>query len=166
MVVSAVIFAVTTARSNQGMCGVCQVRQNLDGTLYTLVYGSAISQQVDPIEKKPLYHFLPGSKAFSVATVGCNMQCQWCQNWQIAQAPRGSGWRNVPHTSPKELVQNALISGSQSIAYTYTEPTIFFEYAVDTSRLAHEAGLANLYHHQRLYDRRDAGFLRSLAGRR
>ena len=128
-----------------GESGVCQVRQNREGTLYTLVYGSAISQQVDPIEKKPLYHFLPGSRAFSVATVGCNMQCKWCQNWQIAQAPRRSGWRDVPHTSPKTLVENALISGSQSIAYTYTEPTIFFEYAYDTARLAHESGLANLY---------------------
>ncbi|MBN2045520.1 MAG: AmmeMemoRadiSam system radical SAM enzyme [Anaerolineales bacterium] len=128
-----------------GESGVCQVRQNRGGTLYTLVYGSAISQQVDPIEKKPLYHFLPGSKAFSVATVGCNMQCKWCQNWQIAQAPRTSGWRNVPYTSPQVLAENALISGSQSIAYTYTEPTVFFEYAYDTAQLAHQAGLANLF---------------------
>jgi pyruvate formate lyase activating enzyme len=128
-----------------GESGVCQVRQNIDGQLYTLVYGSAISQQVDPVEKKPLYHFLPGSRAFSVATVGCNMQCQWCQNWQIAQAPLSSGWRDVPHNSPETLVENALISNSQSIAYTYTEPTIFFEYAFDTAKLAQKAGLANLF---------------------
>ena len=125
--------------------GVCQVRENRDGVLVTLVYGSAISQQVDPVEKKPLYHFLPGSKAFSIATMGCNMQCKWCQNYQIAQAPRIHGLMDVPYTPPNDLVANALATGSQSIAYTYTEPTIFFEYAYDTAKLAREAGLANLY---------------------
>ena len=128
-----------------GEHGVCQVRENRDGTLVTLVYGSAISQQVDPVEKKPLYHFLPGSRAFSVATVGCNMQCQWCQNYQIAQAPRQHGLMETAHIPPEELVRNALDSGSQSIAYTYTEPTIFFEYAFETAKLARQAGLANLY---------------------
>jgi pyruvate formate lyase activating enzyme len=128
-----------------GEFGVCQVRENRDGTLVTLVYGCAISQQVDPVEKKPLYHFLPGSLAFSVATVGCNMQCQWCQNWQIAQASRTHGLMETRHTSPEELVANARANRSHSIAYTYTEPTIFFEYAYDTARLAHAAGIANLY---------------------
>ena len=99
-----------------GEHGICQVRENQDGTLVTLVYGSAISQQVDPIEKKPLYHFLPGSRAFSVATVGCNMQCQWCQNYQIAQAPRQHGLMETAHIPPQELVHNALTAGSQSIA--------------------------------------------------
>lgn len=130
---------------NPSEVGVCQVRENRDGTLVTLVYGSAISQHVDPVEKKPLYHFLPGSKAFSVATMGCNMQCKWCQNYQIAQAPRRHGLMEVAQTPPEELVANALASGSQSIAYTYTEPTIFFEYAYDTAQLAQQAGLANLY---------------------
>jgi pyruvate formate lyase activating enzyme len=125
--------------------GVCQVRENRDGTLVTLVYGSAISQNVDPVEKKPLYHFLPGSRAFSVATMGCNMQCKWCQNYQIAQAPRLHGLMDTPHTAPETLVENALTTGSQSIAYTYTEPTIFFEYAFDTAKLAHQAGIANIY---------------------
>jgi len=128
-----------------GEVGVCQVRENRDGTLVTLVYGSAISQQVDPVEKKPLYHFLPGSKAFSVATMGCNMQCKWCQNYQIAQSPRTHGLMSVAHTPPEELVASALATGCQSIAYTYTEPTIFFEYAYDTAALARQAGLANLY---------------------
>jgi pyruvate formate lyase activating enzyme len=128
-----------------GKLGVCHVRQNLDGTLYTLVYGSAISQNVDPIEKKPLHHFYPGSGSFSIATVGCNFQCKWCQNWEIAHMPRERGMMSVPHTSPEELVEKALATHSKSIAYTYTEPTIFFEYAYDTARLAHEAGLANVY---------------------
>lgn len=128
-----------------GKLGVCGVRQNVDGTLQTLVYGSAISQNVDPIEKKPLYHFHPGSGSFSVATVGCNFQCKWCQNWQIAQAPRHQSMIKVDHTSPEALVTAAQNANCKSIAYTYTEPTIFFEYAYDTAKLAHEAGIANVY---------------------
>ena len=132
-------------RIRPGDFGVCQVRQNQGGTLFTLVYGSAISQNVDPIEKKPLYHFYPGSRAFSIATLGCNFQCQWCQNWQIAQAPRSQGLMDIHHTSPAELVSRAQATGSRSIAYTYTEPTIFFEYAYETAQLARQAGIANLY---------------------
>jgi pyruvate formate lyase activating enzyme len=128
-----------------GDFGVCQVRQNRGGVLHTLVYGSAISQNIDPIEKKPLYHFYPGSSSFSIATLGCNFQCQWCQNWQIAQAPRTSGMMEVRHVSPEQIVAQALRTGCKSIAYTYTEPTIFFEYAYDTAVLAHEAGIANVY---------------------
>jgi len=128
-----------------GDFGVCQVRQNRGGVLHTLVYGSAISQNIDPIEKKPLYHFYPGSAAYSIATLGCNFQCQWCQNWQIAQAPRTSGLLDVRHVSPKQVVDAAEQTGCRSIAYTYTEPTIFFEYAYDTAMLAHEAGIANVY---------------------
>ena len=129
----------------EGKLGVCGVRQNVDGTLQTLVYGSAISQNVDPIEKKPLYHFYPGTGSFSVATVGCNFQCKWCQNWQIAHAPRHQGLVKVEDTSPEELVAAARSANCKSIAYTYTEPTIFFEYAYDTAKLAHEAGIANVY---------------------
>ena len=128
-----------------GDFGVCQVRQNREGTLYTLVYGSAISQNIDPIEKKPLYHFYPGSQAYSVATLGCNFQCAWCQNWQIAQAPRQHGLMDVRSTSPAQLVAGAQVSGAKSIAYTYTEPTIFFEYAYETAQLAQQAGIANIY---------------------
>lgn len=128
-----------------GDYGVCQVRENRGGTLYTLVYGSAISQNVDPIEKKPLFHFYPGSSAFSVATVGCNFQCKWCQNWQIAQAPRNHGLMEVAPTPPESLVARAQARGCRSIAYTYTEPTIFFEYTYETAQLARQAGIANVY---------------------
>jgi pyruvate formate lyase activating enzyme len=128
-----------------GDYGVCQVRENRGGRLYTLVYGSAISQNVDPIEKKPLYHFYPGSSAFSVATVGCNFQCKWCQNWQIAQAPRTHGLLEVAPTPPESLVARARARGCRSIAYTYTEPTIFFEYTYETAQLARQAGIANVY---------------------
>lgn len=128
-----------------GQHGVCQVRENQGGTLVTLVYGSAISQNIDPIEKKPLYHFYPGSASFSVATVGCNFQCSWCQNWQIAQAPRTHHLIDVSPTSPAQLVANARSYGCLSIAYTYTEPTIFFEYTYETAQLAHQAGIANVY---------------------
>ena len=128
-----------------GKLGVCKVRQNVDGTLHTLVYGSAISQNVDPIEKKPLYHFYPGSGSFSIATLGCNFQCKWCQNWEIAHMPRQRGLIRVENTSPEELVAKAQTTNCKSIAYTYTEPTIFFEYAYDTAKLAHQAGIANVY---------------------
>lgn len=128
-----------------GKLGVCQVRQNVDGTLYTLVYGRAISQHVDPIEKKPLYHFHPGSLSYSMATPGCNFRCQWCQNWEISQMPRERDLIAGREAPPKQIVSDALASGCRSIAYTYTEPTIFFEYAYDTARLAHAAGIANVY---------------------
>jgi pyruvate formate lyase activating enzyme len=128
-----------------GKLGACHVRKNISGTLYTLVYGRTISQHVDPIEKKPLYHFYPGTSSYSMATSGCNFRCRWCQNWDIAQMPREQGLISGTEASPEQIVAGALASGCQSIAYTYTEPTIFFEYAYDTARLAHEAGIANVY---------------------
>ncbi len=126
--------------------GVCRVRRNEGGTLYTLVYGKAISAGVDPIEKKPLYHFLPGSLAYSIATIGCNFHCAFCQNWQISQYALDNE-DNIPGNElpPEEVVAQAKAYGCESIAYTYTEPTIFFEYAYDTARLAHEAGLSNIF---------------------
>jgi pyruvate formate lyase activating enzyme len=130
---------------SDGDFGVCQVRQNRGGVLHTLVYGSAISRNIDPIEKKPLYHYYPGSSSFSIATLGCNFQCQWCQNWQIAQMPRTSGLTQVEDTTPEQIVAQARASDSRSIAYTYTEPTIFFEYAYDTAVLARQAGIGNVY---------------------
>jgi pyruvate formate lyase activating enzyme len=130
---------------SDGKKGTCRVRENRGGILYTLVYGRTISQNVDPVEKKPLYHFYPGSLAFSVATPGCNFRCRWCQNWQISQMPREHDFIAGREAHPNELVASALDTGSQSIAYTYTEPTIFFEYTYDTARLAHQAGLANMY---------------------
>ena len=129
----------------EGKKGVCQVRENRGGTLYTLVYGKTISQHVDPVEKKPLYHFHPGSLAYSIATPGCNFRCQWCQNWQISQMPRERDPITGREAAPEQIVASALESGSRSIAYTYTEPTIFFEYAYETARLAHLAGLANIF---------------------
>jgi pyruvate formate lyase activating enzyme len=124
--------------------GICAVRENREGKLVTLVYGEVIAAHVDPIEKKPLYHFYPGSKALSIATAGCNFRCAFCQNWEISQASRrkdgGIGGQTL---SPQEIVREALAQDCRSISYTYTEPTIFFEYAYDTARLAKEAGLAN-----------------------
>ena len=128
-----------------GKRGVCQVRENRSGTLYTLVYGRAISQHVDPVEKKPLFHFYPGSTAYSIATPGCNFHCRWCQNWEISQMPREQHVIAGCEVSPEQIVAAAQRASCRSIAYTYTEPTVFFEYAYDTARLAHNAGLANIF---------------------
>jgi len=128
-----------------GKLGICGVRENRNGTLYTLVYGQAISQAVDPVEKKPLFHFYPGTTAFSIATVGCNFRCQFCQNWEISQMPREEGRILGGRVPPEAVVNNAKRYGSRSIAYTYTEPTIFFEYAYDIAVLAHQEGIANIY---------------------
>ena len=110
----------------------------------TLVYGNLIASSIDPIEKKPFFHFLPGSLAYSIATVGCNFRCLHCQNSDISQMSKGRG--SIPNNfvPPKEVVDAAKDSGCQSIAYTYTEPTIFFEYAHDVARLALKAGLKNV----------------------
>lgn len=125
--------------------GVCRVRQNRDGRLYTHVYGETIAANIDPIEKKPLYHFLPGSSSFSVATKGCNFQCGFCQNWQISQTSRdGSDLHGTPF-APQDIVNRAKGEECQSIAYTYTEPTIYFEYAYDTAALAHREGVYNVF---------------------
>ncbi len=128
-----------------GRRGICRVRENRDGTLLSLVYGRLISQAVDPIEKKPLFHFHPGSGALSVATAGCNLSCRFCQNADISQLPRNE--RRIPgrDTPPSAIVAAATGCGCRSIAYTYTEPTVFFEYAYDLSLLAHETGLANVF---------------------
>ncbi|MDJ0742014.1 MAG: AmmeMemoRadiSam system radical SAM enzyme [Xenococcaceae cyanobacterium MO_167.B27] len=125
--------------------GICQVRENQGGTLYTLVYGRTISQNIDPIEKKPLFHFYPGSTAYSIATPGCNFRCAWCQNWEISQMPKQQHLIAGYEATPEEIVTEAQRWGCRSIAYTYTEPTIFFEYAYDTARLARAAGLANIF---------------------
>jgi pyruvate formate lyase activating enzyme len=129
----------------EGKNGVCEVRRNSGGFLYTLVYGRSISQHVDPIEKKPLYHFYPGSNAYSIATPGCNFRCQWCQNWDIAHMPRERGIIAGHNAAPELIVQDARANECRSIAYTYTEPTIFFEYAFDVSKLARAAGIANVF---------------------
>jgi len=129
----------------EGKKGICRVRENRDGTLYTLVYGRTIAQHLDPVEKKPLFHFHPGTMSFSVATAGCNFRCQFCQNWEISQMPREEHLILGSPASPADLVASALKAGARSIAYTYTEPTVFAEYAVDTAILAHESGIANVF---------------------
>lgn len=129
-----------------GLRGICGVRENRDGTLVTLVADRVVSVDVDPIEKKPFFHVLPGSQALSLATVGCNFRCQFCQNWPLSQWPRlGSGPVPGESISPAELVARARTAACASIAYTYTEPTVFFELALETGRLAAAAGLANLF---------------------
>jgi pyruvate formate lyase activating enzyme len=130
---------------NEGQFGLCGVRQNVGGVLYTHVYEEAIAAHVDPIEKKPFFHFLPGSKSLSIATVGCNFRCPFCQNWEISQSRPSDGKSGLRSTrlAVKEVVRQALLNDCQSISYTYTEPTIFFEYAYDTARLAKESGLRN-----------------------
>ncbi len=129
-----------------GHGGICGVRENRDGTLYTLVYGRAAADEIDPIEKKPLFHFLPGTTAFSVATVGCNFRCLHCQNYTIALFPRDHGGRLLGRAlSPEEIVLLARRNGCRSVAYTYTEPTIFYEYAHRTAVLAAAAGLRNVF---------------------
>ena len=124
--------------------GLCGVRQNLDSTLYTYTYGEAIAAHIDPIEKKPLYHFCPGSTAFSIATAGCNFKCPFCQNWQISQVSKRNGNETEGHRlMPEEIVKEARQNHCKSISYTYTEPTIFFEYAYDTAKIAKKNGLYN-----------------------
>lgn len=129
----------------QGKKGICQVRENQGGTLYTLVYGRTISRSVDPVEKKPLLHFYPGSTAYSIATPGCNFRCRWCQNWEISQMPREQHLITGREASPEQVVAAAQDADCRSIAYTYTEPTVFFEYTHDIARLTRAVGRANIY---------------------
>jgi len=131
---------------SQGSYGICGVRQNIDGTLFSLVYDKIIAANTDPIEKKPLFHFYPGSRAYSIATVGCNFTCLHCQNADISQLTRERKGYIVGDTvSPEEIVRDAQRSGCKSIAYTYTEPTVFFELSFDTAAIAHRKGIKNVY---------------------
>lgn len=125
--------------------GVCGVRENRGGVLYTLVYGMSVAEQVDPVEKKPLFHLLPATTTFSVATVGCNFRCLHCQNAAISQvAGAGTEIRGRSRT-PAQLVAAAGAAGCASLSYTYTEPTVFYEFARDTAELAAAAGLKNIF---------------------
>jgi pyruvate formate lyase activating enzyme len=133
-----------------GKFGFCGVRQNISGVLYTHNYAKLVAANIDPVEKKPLYHFLPGTLTFSIASPGCNFRCGFCQNWEISQldARRIKGAGSVlagEDFSAKKVVKLAQQSNCRSIAYTYTEPTIFFEFALETARLAKEAGLRNIF---------------------
>lgn len=125
--------------------GICGVRENKDGTLYSLSYGQVIARHVDPIEKKPLFHFLPGSRSYSIATVGCNFHCLFCQNYEISQMPKDEGRIMGEPFPPEEVVAAAEKLKCRSISYTYTEPTIFFEYAYDTAKLANAKGIKNVF---------------------
>ena len=125
--------------------GICGVRQNRGGWLYTLVYGQAVVSQAEPIEKKPLFHFLPGSYAYSLATQGCNFHCSYCQNWRISQAHREGRVPESRFVAPEKAVEEAFAAGVRSIAYTYVEPTVFLEYALDTMARARSAGLHNVF---------------------
>ena len=129
--------------SKRGLCG---VRENQGGKLYTLVYGRAISLNVDPIEKKPIFHLFPGSTSFSIATVGCNFRCLQCQNHEISQMPRGEDGRiKGSEVTPSKIVSLTKQYQCQSISYTYTEPTIYFEYAFEIARQAHQGGIKNIF---------------------
>ena len=128
-----------------GKLGHCAVRRNVVGTLYSLNYDKVCAANADPIEKKPLFHFQPGSRSFSIAAPGCNFRCEFCQNWQISQMPLEGGRIDGQAITPEQIVAAAIRSDCRSIAYTYTEPTIFMELCCETGRLAKEKGLANVF---------------------
>ena len=128
-----------------GKRGLCGVRENIKGELYSLVYGKAIACHIDPIEKKPLFHFLPGSYSLSIATVGCSFSCANCQNYDISQSPKPNSPIYGEKLLPKEIVNFALKNNLPSISYTYTEPTVFLEYALETMKLAKKNGLKNVW---------------------
>ncbi len=129
-----------------GLYGVCGVRKNNGGQLDTLIYGLAAAVNVDPIEKKPLFHFLPGSRSLSIATVGCNFKCAFCQNYDISQASKGKNREQFGRAvTPGEVVAMAKQTGAETIAFTYSEPTIFYEYAYDCAKLASEEGIRGVF---------------------
>ena len=134
-------FRCLIANGRRGRCG---VRENNSGILYTLVYGRSVAQNIDPIEKKPLFHYYPGSLSYSIATVGCNFRCLHCQNYAISQWPADRPINGLD-LAPTEIVQQAAASDCRSISYTYTEPTIYYEYALDTAVLARQQGLGNVF---------------------
>ncbi len=125
-----------------GQSGECRIRVNLDGDLRAVTWGFPSAAHIDPIEKKPLFHFLPGTRIFSIATAGCNLHCRNCQNWELSQGnpEEVDTWE----MQPKDVVELAQLRGCPSIAYTYSDPIVFFEYAVDTARLARDRGLNNV----------------------
>lgn len=157
-------------RIPDGGRGACAVRYAMGGKLYTLVYDKVVTREIDPVEKKPLFHFYPGSSAYSMATVGCNLRCAFCQNWDISQwpkehlakhaAPEGGERATEPicpslaeleraipgePVTPRDVVEAARRTGCRSIAYTYIEPTVFYELAYDTAKLARAEGIKNIF---------------------
>lgn len=132
-------------RINEGGQGICNVRENRQGKLYTLAFGRTVAQHIDSVEKKPLFHFHPGTKTYSLATHGCNFHCQYCTNWEVSQMPNMHFEQFGVMAQPNEIVTAALKANCKSIAYTYVEPTIFFEYINEIATLATAAGLLNLW---------------------
>lgn len=130
-----------------GKLGICMVRENKDGILFATNYGKIIARHIDPIEKKPFFHFLPGTAAYSIAAVGCNLACKNCQNWDISQALKIHAHDKIigENLTPEEIVKKARNHNCPSIAYTYTEPTIFLEFALDTMKIAKKNGLKNVW---------------------
>jgi pyruvate formate lyase activating enzyme len=143
----------------EGKMGICEVRKNIDGKLFLLVYGKIAAKNIDPIEKKPLYRFLPGSRAFSVGTVGCNMKCEWCQNFDISQASKEGNFFGEDIT-PEQIVEVAIKTGCKSIAYTYNEPAIFTEFVKDCAILAKKNGLKNILVTNGYFSRESFEFIR------
>ena len=122
--------------------GFCNARKNIDGRLYSVVYSNPDAVHIDPIEKKPLYHFMPGSKALSIGTIGCNLECKHCQNWTMSRAkPEEIAIQNI---SPEEIVELAIKNNCKIISYTYNEPTVFFEYMLDCAKIAKKKGIKNM----------------------
>jgi len=132
-------------RIPEGKRGLCRARENRAGKLYSLVYGRLVAAHVEFIEKKPLYHFLPGSRSYSIASPGCNFRCPWCQNWQLSRTDGYGDFEGLPCTEPARVVRRAVLERCESVCYTYTEPTVFMEYALDTARLARQEGLRNAF---------------------
>jgi len=128
-----------------GKRGLCGMRENRGGTLFTRTYGRLIARHVDPVEKKPLYHFLPGSLSYSISAPGCNFRCPWCQNWEISQPDAGMPPERLPATSPAEVIGAARAAGCLSLSFTYTEPTLLFEFAREAAAEARAKGLASVF---------------------
>lgn len=129
---------------SESKTGICGVRKNVDGKLYLLVYGKVIAKHIDPIEKKPLYHFLPGTFAYSIGTVGCNFRCSFCQNYDLSQFKEFFGEVVGEEITPEQIVEEAIKNKCKSIAYTYNEPAIFIEFVYDVAKLAKSKGLKNI----------------------
>ncbi len=130
---------------NDGRFGICGARKNEKGILYSVAYGRLIATNIDPIEKKPLFHFLPGSKSFSLASAGCNFRCQFCQNYSISQLRNEDLIKKSDNATPKEVVETARSRGCKSMSYTYTEPTVNFEFVYECSQLANERNIYNTW---------------------
>ena len=132
-------------RIKPGRRGICGVRENINGTLFSLVYGRISAEQIDPVEKKPLFHFLPASRTYSISTVGCNFRCLHCQNYHLSQVDSAGSMPGYVTRSPEAVAEAARKGGCQSISYTYVEPTVFFEFAYDCCLAARELKLKNIF---------------------